>query len=78
MTETFAMPINAPCRRLAALNCGPHPLYRVQWRRYHINGQSESGEYPRPVTMIYARRIAAAIVRVGRADVWFTVVGRVG
>lgn len=78
MIETDAMPINAPCRRVAALNCGPHPLYRVDWRRYSDDGRVESGRYPRPVTMSAAWLVAKAILAAGRIDVWFTLVGRVG
>jgi hypothetical protein len=75
---TSAMPINAPCRRLAALNCGPHELYRVEYRINHADGTSTTSRYPMPVTMIRAHRIAVELARVGGIDVWFTVNARVG
>jgi hypothetical protein len=76
--STNAMPIDAKCRRLAAMNCGPHPLFRVCFLRHRDDGAIERGYYPELMTMPRAQIVAYRLSKTGRVDVWFVAVGRVG
>jgi hypothetical protein len=76
--QTDFMPIDAQCRRVAAMNCGPHPLFRVRFLRRNDDGSTERGYYPELMTMPRAHRVAYDLSKTGRVDVWFVVVGRVG